>query len=219
MNILCIPDTHIPFQHKNALKFTCKVRDKYKIDRVVFMGDLTDQYSLSRYAKDPDALTTTHEFDLSKKEISRWIKEFPKAQVVIGNHESRIVKRLADVGIPSNLLFKTFNELWDIPKTWVWDHEVFLDGITFIHGVKSGPNAHILTAKDYRTSTVVAHTHSTLAVNWMSGPTDSIFAMNSGCLIDERAMAFKYASEMTSRPVLGCGVIIDGNPIVIKMEL
>lgn len=218
MNILHIPDTHIPFQHKNALKAVCKIRDKYRIDRVVFGGDVFDQYSLSRYSKDPDALTTTQEFDAAKKEIIKWVKEFPVAQITIGNHELRIIKRLSDVGIPQNLLIKSFNDLWDIPKTWKWDHEVFLDGITFIHGVKTGPNAHILTARDYRTSTVICHTHSTLGVNWMTGPSDSIFAMNTGCLIDERSMAFKYASEMTSRPVLGCGVILDGNPNVIRIE-
>ena len=217
MNILHIPDLHIPYQHKNALRFACRIRDKYKINKVIFGGDVFDQYSMSRYGKDPDALTANKEFDLAKKEVTRWVHEFPVADITTGNHDIRLHKRLVEIGIPPKLLIKTFNGLWDLPDTWKWGFDKEVDNIRFIHGVKSGQNAHYLTAKDYRQSVVLCHTHSTLGINHMAGPRDSIFAMNTGCLIDDKSLAFSYAKDFTSRPVLGCGVIINGEPHVIRM--
>lgn len=218
MNILHIPDLHIPFHHKNALRFVCRVRDKYDINKVILGGDVFDQYTMSRYGKDPDSLTANQEFDLAKKEVKRWVKEFPDVDITIGNHDIRLHKRLYEIGIPSKLLYKTFNELWDLPNSWKWKNEIIYNNIMFIHGVKTGPNAHILTAKDYRQSVVMCHTHSTLGVSFLSGPNDTIFAMNSGCLIDDKSLAFRYAKEFTTRPTLGCGIILNGTPHVLRME-
>lgn len=217
-NILHIPDLHIPFHHKKALSFVARVRDKYKCDKVILGGDVFDQYSMSRYGKDADALTTREEFERAKYEIQRWVKVFPKVEITTGNHDIRLIKRLSEVGIPANLLMKTFNEIWELPKTWTWHDQIIKDDIVFIHGVKSGMYAHINTARDYRKSTVICHTHSSLGVHHLTGPSDSIFAMNTGCLIDDKTYAFAYATDFTSRPVLGCGVITNGVPQVIRME-
>lgn len=215
--VLVIPDLHIPFEHKRALDFCCRVRDKFKCDTYVQEGDLFDQYSMSRYPKDPDAMNAKDEFNLSKTRVSRWIKEFPKMVITTGNHCVRILKRIRDAGIPPSMLVKTFNTLWGLPDSWKFINRYVVDGVTYIHGAKSGEYAHANTARDERSNIVIAHTHSTGGVHWTANYKSAMFGMNVGCLIDETTYAFFYANEMTRRPVLGCGVIIDGFPTFIPM--
>lgn len=210
--VLVIPDLHIPFVHKKALDFCCRLRDKYKCDTIVQLGDLFDQYAVSRYPKDPDAMTTREEFTKSNIIASRWVKEFPKMTITIGNHCVRLFKRIRDAGIPSNMLIKSFNTLWNLPDTWKWVDRFKKDGVTFIHGAKSGEYAHANTARDNRCNTVIGHTHSTGGVHYTSSFENTIFGMNCGCLIDDKTYAFAYANELTRRPVLGAGIVIDGKP-------
>jgi hypothetical protein len=46
-----------------------------------------------------------------------------------------------------------------------------------------------------------------------------IFGMNTGCLIDVDAIAFKYARGSAFKPTLGCGVVISGVPYFVPMLL
>jgi len=79
-----------------------------------------------------------------------------------------------------------------------------------MHGAGlSGKNAHIKAAEQNRQSTVIGHTHSTGAVNYLVSERDRIFAMNVGCGINRKTYAFEYGRELLNKPVLGCGVITD----------
>jgi hypothetical protein len=48
----------------------------------------------------------------------------------------------------------------------------------------------------------------------------SIWAANSGCLIDVEAYVFNYGKESRFKPTLGCSVVIDDGrtPIFIPYE-
>lgn len=218
MVILHVPDLHIPFHNQGALKFVCKLRDKYKPHKIIFGGDVFDQYSMSRYAKDPDALSASKEFELASKEIKKWIKEFPRVNITTGNHDIRLMKRLGEIGIPFELIGMKYNELWGLPNTWYWHEQIEENNIIFMHGSKTGPCAHIETAKAFRQNTVICHTHANAGVHWLTGPKDSIFAVNSGCLIDGDSMAFNYAKDMYQKPVLGATVITGNQPQFIHFE-
>ena len=80
----------------------------------------------------------------------------------------------------------------------------------FTHGTGlSGERAHIKAAEQGRQSTVIGHTHSTLACNYLVSERDRIFAVNCGCGIDRKSYAFEYGRELLRKPALGCAVITD----------
>ena len=43
--------------------------------------------------------------------------------------------------------------------------------------------------------------------------------MMVGCLIDDKALAFEYNKTTVGRPIIGCGIIIEGQPMLIPMIL
>jgi metallophosphoesterase superfamily enzyme len=218
-NILVIPDLHIPFEHPKALKFVSDIKKEYDCKKIIQIGDLTDQYCFSRYVHDPDSMKTRDEIKISKKKIRSWVKEFPELIITTGNHCVRIQKRIREIGIPPDVVLHTINDIFDMPKTWIWIPEYTYQNITYLHGCKTGEYAHINTAKDYRHSVVIGHTHATLGVSWATGINDKIFGANCGCLIDPNTYAFYYAREMTRRPTLGCIVMLNGKiPLPIPME-
>jgi len=45
------------------------------------------------------------------------------------------------------------------------------------------------------------------------------FGMTIGCLIDDGSMAFHYNKVFAKRPIIGCGMIIDSQPILQPMVL
>lgn len=215
-----IPDLHLPFNHKNALEFLTEVSNRFKCNTTIILGDIFDQYTMSRYAKDPEANNVKVEFTQAKNEVKKFIKKFPNAVCLFGNHDVRIMKRLREANIPPNMIIPTFNQLYDLPKTWSWTNRVKKNEVVYLHGSKTGPYAHFNTAKEFRCSTVIGHTHSTGAVQYSSSFEDTIFGMNAGCLIDDTTYAFYYANEMANRPVLGCGVVLDDGklPIFVPMK-
>jgi hypothetical protein len=217
-NVLYIPDLHIPFEHRDALRFVCKVRDKYKCDTIIQGGDLFDNYAWSRYIKDPDSLTPRREFNISKARIKYWVKEFPVMTITTGNHCIRLMKKLKEVGIPADMIKQSFNDLWGVPDTWKWVDRYKFDGILYIHGAKSGEYAHVNNAKDMRCNTISCHTHSSGGIHFLANYEKNIFGMNGGCLVNDKTYAFYYANEFTRRPVLGCGVVIDGYPQFIPLK-
>ena len=49
---------------------------------------------------------------------------------------------------------------------------------------------------------------------------DVIFwAMNVGCLINQKSMAFDYAKNFRTRFIVGCGIILNGIPRLLPMVL
>jgi len=46
----------------------------------------------------------------------------------------------------------------------------------------------------------------------------SRFAVNSGCLIDNKSYAFNYGKDYIAKPVISCCVIANNVPILIPMK-
>ena len=52
--VLVISDLHEPCSRPGALKFCKDLRNKYKTNKTVFIGDVTDWHSISFHAKHPE---------------------------------------------------------------------------------------------------------------------------------------------------------------------
>jgi len=209
---LVIPDLHAPCVRKYALEFCQDIYYQWDCNDVKFIGDVVDWSAISFHAHNPEAPGPSDEFKLAKAEIHKWYKAFPKASIMIGNHDARVIRLAESVDIPAKFI-RSFKSTWETPK-WKWVHHEIQDGVYYCHGHKKGggktPAWNI--ANKIGMSVVSGHFHSRAGVNWSTNPLRRWFGMNVGALIDDEAYAFAYASEQTERSVLGVGVVIDGIP-------
>lgn len=208
--VLVIADTHIPFVHPRYLDFCRRLRDKYKPKHVVHIGDVLDEHAVSiKYLKNPNGQSAREEWKASLVHTKRWHEAFPKTKVCIGNHDKRYVLAARAAGLNDECL-RGFAEIWRTP-TWEWALQHEIDGVLYEHGTgSSGGDAAIQRAMAQRQSLVMGHTHSFAGVKYHSNPKDIIFGMNVGCGLDIKAYAFEYGEGFVNRPVLGAGVVFDG---------
>jgi hypothetical protein len=68
-------------------------------------------------------------------------------------------------------------------------------------------------------NTVQGHYHPKFSIGYYSNPDALIWGMQVGCLIHQKSMAFDYAKNFKSRFIVGCGIIINGQPKLMPMVL
>lgn len=218
--ILVYSCLHFPFHNKNVFDFLNDLNNEYKFDRVVDLGDTTDAYALSRYPKSPSALSASEEMKRVRKCIAILGSIFPKVEVMESNHSERLYSKALVNGIPREYI-KPYKEIIEAPKDWKWHKDLILtidktrDKVYFCH--EKGANALSL-AKSISMNVVMGHLHSTAGIQYFTTPLDEYFAVQTGCLISDKGVAFEYNKKHVFRPVLSAAIIIDGKPEVIKLK-
>ena len=214
MRVLVIPDLQIPFQHQRALEFLQRTQERFKCDDVICVGDEWDLAALSKYPKDPNGMSAGDELEAARKATRPFATAFPKLRLCESNHRQRLYKRAFEAGIPTQYLANT-HDYMQVPKTWKWDFQWTQDGITYEHGDRGKP---IQLVDANGTSTVFGHSHTEAGIWYVGREHSTRFAFNVGCLIDIHAYAFRYAQLAKRRPILSCGVVLDGLPILVPMK-
>jgi predicted phosphodiesterase len=216
--VLIIGDIHEPVSHPGYLSFCRDLRDRHKCDEIVFIGDIVDHHAVSFHAHHPDAPGPKDEAELTQLGIDRWSEEFPDAKVCIGNHDERIVLLAESVNIPKKFL-RTYAESWHTPG-WDWQPEHTIDDTYLFHGTAhSGMHPAFNAMKKMAMSVAMGHCHSAGGIKWMVNPTRRFFALDTGCGIDDKAVAFAYGRHNKTRSVLSAGVILDGVPYHEIMQI
>lgn len=225
-NYLIISDLQIPFEHDKALDFCKYIKKHYKIaeENVISVGDEVDQYFGSLYLKDPDASHTANsEIQETRDTLQAWIDAFPVLRVCESNHGQRWAKKASVSQIPSQLL-RTYQEVLQIPLSWqykrIWKIPASKHPFKVLHGLEFSGKHSARNALD-QTSTSVAfgHLHSSAAIAYLKTFDKSVWAMNTGCLINPEAYAFHYGKDSKQKPNLGTGVVCDGGKIPIWLPL
>ena len=218
--ILIVSDLHIPYEHKDALGFLSAVKDKYKPTEVILTGDEVDNHAISYHDHDPDLNSAGKELVATKKRILPYFKLFPKADVLFSNHGNLLDRKALTHGIPSEMI-KSQAEILGAPKGWEWHFDIFLRLPTgydcYFHHSK-GANV-LLNAQRMGCSFVQGHHHEQFNIGYYSTPTGLHFGMTVGCLIDRESRAFAYTKNNAKRPILGVGVIVNGVPLLVPMQL
>jgi len=216
--VLVIGDTHAPAMHKKYIPFLRNVARKWKTDRTIHVGDVVDHHCISFHDKHPDNPGAAKEYELTTDQVSQLYKEFPDLTVTIGNHDMRVMRLNAKLGIPKMYL-KEFNALYGTPK-WKWTEYVEIDGVYYYHGEGAGGQHPAFNAAKMRMqSTVMGHYHSACGVWYQAGPTTKVWGMNVGCGVDRNHWSMQYGAAFLKKPILACGVVIDGQPFVETMNL
>lgn len=219
-NVLIIGDTHEPFCKEGYLEFCIETQKKYNCGTVIHIGDLVDNHAVSYHESDPDGRSPGDEFKLALDNCQKWYKAFPDVLICIGNHDRLPFRKAYTAGLPKNWL-KNYQEMFDSPVGWKWDFVHKVNDVIYQHGTGlSGEMASINAARENRQSTVIGHLHTVCNTRFLASSKDLIFGMSVGCGIDHTKYAFAYGRENTRKPVLSCGVVLNGKmPINVPMNL
>lgn len=225
-NYLIISDTQLPFEAKGALDFCKQVQKEFKVppENVYHVGDEVDQYWGSKYPKyvmsDHTAL---QEIEETLDRLKLWYRKFPKMKLCTSNHGERWMKKALEAEIPS-VLMRRYRDILEAPRTWRWQDKWLVKSkhpFCIIHGVGySGQRGHINAAIDNGMSTIIGHLHTHAGVTPIKTNNLTMWGMNVGCLIDEKAYAFHYSKHQRYRPNLGVGVVLDDGkmPVLVPYE-
>ena len=219
-SVLVISDLHIPYHHQDAFEFLKALKKKYKPDLIVNIGDELDHHAISMHEHNPDLMSAGDELKQSKEYVRDLEKIFPRMTLVHSNHSSLVYRRALKYGLPKDYL-KSYNEFLGVGDGWEWVDDLTVtlsDGSRcfFTHGI----SADVLkVAAQYGMNSVQGHFHTKFSIGYFSNPDALIWGMQVGCLINQKSMAFDYAKNFKSRFIVGCGMIIDGQPKLMPMVL
>jgi predicted phosphodiesterase len=217
--ILVVSDMHLPYQHKDSIKFLKEIKKEFKPDTTISIGDLLDQHALSFHDSSPELYSAGHELDKAKEYVKELESVFPKLIEVDSNHSSMIYRRALKHGLPRAYL-KDYGDFLETKK-WKWVDDLTL---TMSNGQRCffthGRSADVLkVSQTMGMSAVQGHYHTKFVISWWANPDNLFFGMNVGCLIDQKSMAFNYAKNFRTRFIIGCGIIINGIPRLLPMVL
>lgn len=213
-NVLAIGDLHLPFGLEGYLEHCIETYNKYKCNEVVFIGDIIDNHASSYHETDPDGHSAGQELRLAISQVKKWYDAFPKASVIIGNHDRLIMRKAYSSGL-SKLWIKDYADVLGTPN-WKFIESIEIDNVLYIHG--EGGTARSRARRDLQ-SIVQGHLHSQAYIEWIVGSKFKIFGMQLGCGINAKSYAMAYGKE-GPKPAIACGVILQGiTPINIMMEL
>lgn len=213
-NVLVIGDLHEPFCLDGYLEHCIETYNKYKCNEVVFIGDIIDNHASSYHETDPDGHSAGQELKMAIQRIKQWYNAFPKATVIIGNHDRIIMRKAYSSGL-SKLWIKDYSEVLGTPG-WEFKESLEIDNVLYIHG--EGGTARARVRRDLQ-SIVQGHLHSQSYTEWIVGAKFKLFGMQVGCGIDHKSYAMAYGKE-GPKPAIACGVVLQGEtPINIMMNL
>ena len=165
---------------------------------------MIDNHYSSYHETDSDGMGGLDELELAIKNLARWYKAFPNADVLIGNHDRMVMRKAQTSSIPTRWI-RNYKEVLETPN-WNFVDRVVYDNVQYIHG--EGGTARTRAKKDLM-STVQGHLHTQCYTEWSVGAGHKIFAMQVGCGIDKDSYAMGYAKNFGT-PAIGCGVILSG---------
>jgi len=218
--ILCISDLHFPYAHKDSIPFLRAIKAKYRPDKIVCLGDEIDQHGLSYHESDPDLDSAGVELRKSKAQLRPLFKLFPKVDLLSSNHGDMVYRKGMSAGIPRHCL-KSYGEILEAPKTWKWHMDLTIkmsDGkkVYFHHG----KSADVFKASQAMSMSMVqGHYHEKFNIHYWGNPTGLYWGFQIGCSIDDKARAFAYNKNNLKRPIIGHGIILDGQPHLLPMVL
>ena len=204
-------DVHIPFAHPNYLAFLKDTFAEWGVEQIVCLGDLIDNHAISRFQSEPCADGAYTELAKARRMVKELTETFPVVKMCRGNHDDIAYRQAATLGIGAEFI-KPFRDIYGLPMSWSLEDEYVIDGVLYTHGTgRSGKHATYNIAVDERMSVCSGHTHTGGGVNYIANKTETIFALNTGCLIDYGAYAFEYSRNAKHRPTLGCGIVLSSS--------
>lgn len=214
-NILVIGDLHAPFTLLKYLKFCREQQEIHDCGTVIFIGDVIDNHFSSYHESDPDGYGAGEELDRAIDMIADWYHTFPKATVIIGNHDRLVYRKAYSSGV-SKRWIKEYSEVLNT-SGWNFVENIELFGVNFNHGEGGTARNRI---KSELQSQVQGHLHPQLYTDYLVGANFIVWGMQVGCGVDNKSYAMAYGRHF-KKPAIGCGVVLNKGmlPIALPMKL
>jgi predicted phosphodiesterase len=214
MKTFIISDTHFPFHSKKAyIKMMAHLK-KEKPTHVIQIGDILDQYVFSKYSKNA-GISPKSDIVKGLKQAKQMWKDIqkicPKAKCyqILGNHDMRLAKRIAE-RIPELAELFGHADFYKFPGVKVMRSDrdyLTLDGIVYCHGWLSKSIDH---AKHFNKPTVHGHRHRPCIE--VDG---KLWSMDVGYMADDKSLPLSYTASKFTRWCTACGVVDSGQPRLI----
>jgi hypothetical protein len=218
--ILLISDLHVPYHHKDSIKFLQHLKDKYNPTRIICLGDEVDHLALSYHEKETEAPSAFDELKMALPVIKQIEQMFPVMDILDSNHGSLAYRKAKTAGIPKHYL-KSYADVLQVGEGWKWHFDMVIDLPTgqkcYLHHGKSSNITK--TSQAMSMCSVAGHYHNTFKIEYWANPIGLYWGMQAGCLIDDKSFAFNYNNVNLHRPLIGTGLIINGLPILEPMVL
>jgi len=209
--VLVIGDLHEPFTLDGYRDFCYKVYKEYKCTHVIFIGDIVDNHAVSYHESDADGMSAGDELGVAIENLALWYKLFPKADVIIGNHDRLIMRKAFTGGIPRRWIMG-YQDMFGVP-TWSFRERREYNGVQYIHG--EGGTARARAKKDLM-STVQGHLHTQAYTEHFVGSNYHIFGTQVGCGVDKDSYAMAYAKNF-GKPAIGVTVVLNSGTLPINI--
>lgn len=217
-SVLVISDQHFPYNHPDIIAFLKAIKEKYKPDRVVNIGDELDYHAISFHDHHPDLLAPGDELQVAIKRIEPLFKLFPEMDLIESNHGSLVYRKGKHHGLPRHV-FRSYREVLGAPKGWRWHFDLTIKLPTgtycYFHHGKSSNGQRLSQAMGM--CVVQGHFHEKYSIEYWGNPLGLYWSMQVGCLIDDKTLAFEYNKTNLKRPLIGCGIILKGLPKLLPL--
>jgi len=218
--ILVIPDLHMPYCHPCTWKFLKAVKQKYKPDRVVCLGDEVDGHGWSYHEPNQELDSAGPELEKAIRFLKPIYALFPNVDILESNHGSLAYRKARTGKIPTRYL-KTMRDALEAPRGWKWHFELTLrmsngQDLYCHHGKTSGQGK--LSQRQSMCS-VQGHYHSKFHITYWANPTALFWDAHAGCLVNNKSLAMEYGKNTLEKGIIGCLVILDGVPQLVPMRL
>lgn len=216
--VLVISDMHIPFHHQDAIPFLKEIKKVYKPDRVVCIGDEVDNHAMSYHDSDPDLMSAGDELRAARKVIKEVEKIFPIMDLVDSNHGSLYYRKAKTNGIPQCAILP-YNALLGVGDGWKWHNELSIKlsngQYCYFHHGRAADVTKV--SQGHGMNSVQGHYHEKFKIEYWGNSLGLYWGLQVGCLIDDDSYAMAYNNTNLKRPIIGCGIIIDGFPELLPL--
>lgn len=219
-SILVIGDLHVPYQHPDAIPWLIALSGKYKFDLAISAGDELDYHAISFHDSDPDILSAGHELEAAIKIFQPLYAAFPSMLIADSNHGSLVYRKAKHHGLPARCI-RGYRDILEAPLGWEWQFEI---RVQMSNGQKlvvhhSYPGSVLLNSQRLGENLICGHKHNLFSLEYWGNGERDFFAGQTGCLIEEKALAFAYGKNNILRPRLGSIAILGGVPRLLPMFL
>ena len=212
--VLIVGDTHAPCMRRGYVDFLKATADIWQPEYIVHIGDLIDNCAYSYHEKHPQLKNPKRERERALAQVKRLTDAFPVCDLLIGNHDALTQRQAVTAGLDPDVLI-AFRDFWELPLGWnvharYSTHQI--EGVLYSHGDRGGGgmNAATVAAKAEFASCVIGHHHSNAGVTYHANQSGRVFGLSVGCGVDASSLAMDYGRRFTRKPILGCGIVVDG---------
>ncbi len=217
-----IGDSHCPVQLEGYDRWCMDVFDQWDVDRIIHIGDLADFHAASFHDSEVGFCDVVSEMEVAREQIQGMQEVFgDKVEVLQGNHDANLRRKVKAIGLDPDLL-RGPADIWGVESEF---HPRFtklvIAAVIYMHGDqgKGGKTPALAKAEGEWMSVVCGHHHSAAGVWYGCNANTRYFGMNVGCGVNHKHAVMAYGATFAAKPMLGCGVVIDGTPYFEPMPL